>query len=179
MKFENNNKNGGTTLSGGYHSFRMYRHILTGIFLWMRPANERRCSIVPSSLIGWAHTQNDPFSHTTAISIGWINLVTPSCSGYSYHRVHRIMFMTPSWPYLICRNQWYWARGVIEVLSFGVAVGCDAAVDTGMKLAAKTPYPLSVQPRGIPFVFFYSHIYEPFYWRKYVSFSGNMHLVNY
>ena len=30
------------------------------IILYMRPANERRCYIVTSSLIGWAHTQNDP-----------------------------------------------------------------------------------------------------------------------
>ena len=26
----------------------------------MRPANERQCYIVTSSLIGWAHTQNTP-----------------------------------------------------------------------------------------------------------------------
>ena len=31
-----------------------------GIILCMRPANERRRYIVTSSLIGWAHTQNDP-----------------------------------------------------------------------------------------------------------------------
>ena len=29
----------------------------------MRPANERRCYIVTSSLIGWAHTQNDPWPY--------------------------------------------------------------------------------------------------------------------
>ena len=31
-----------------------------GIILWVGPANERRCYIVTSSFIGWAHTQNDP-----------------------------------------------------------------------------------------------------------------------
>ena len=31
----------------------------TGIIFCMRPANERRRYIVTSSLIGWAHTQND------------------------------------------------------------------------------------------------------------------------
>ena len=31
-----------------------------GIILYMRPANERRHHNVTSSLIGWAHTQNDP-----------------------------------------------------------------------------------------------------------------------
>ena len=32
-----------------------------GFILCMRPANERRRYIVTSSLIGWAHTQNDPW----------------------------------------------------------------------------------------------------------------------
>ena len=31
-----------------------------GINLWMCPANDRRRYIVTSSLIGWAHTPNDP-----------------------------------------------------------------------------------------------------------------------
>ena len=31
------------------------------IILWMLPANERRCHNVTSSLIGWAHSQNDPW----------------------------------------------------------------------------------------------------------------------
>ena len=30
------------------------------IILWMRPANKRRGYFVTSSLIGWAHSQNDP-----------------------------------------------------------------------------------------------------------------------
>ena len=33
---------------------------MSGIILYMRPANERRRYIVTSSLIGWMHTQNDP-----------------------------------------------------------------------------------------------------------------------
>ena len=32
----------------------------SGIILCMRPANERWCYTVTPSLIGWAHTQNDP-----------------------------------------------------------------------------------------------------------------------
>ena len=32
---------------------------LAGIILCMHPANQRQCYIVTSSLIGWAHTQND------------------------------------------------------------------------------------------------------------------------
>ena len=34
----------------------------SGILLCMRPANERRRYNVTSSLIGWAHPQNDPWS---------------------------------------------------------------------------------------------------------------------
>ena len=34
---------------------------LSGIILWMGPANERRCYIVMASLIGWAYSQNDPW----------------------------------------------------------------------------------------------------------------------
>ena len=35
---------------------------LSGIILCKCPANERRHYIVPSSLIDWAHTQNDPWT---------------------------------------------------------------------------------------------------------------------
>ena len=34
----------------------------SAIILCMRPANEGRRYIVASSLIGWAHTQNDPYA---------------------------------------------------------------------------------------------------------------------
>ena len=37
------------------------KHILSGIILCMRPANERRRYDVTSSFIGWAHSQNDPW----------------------------------------------------------------------------------------------------------------------
>ena len=37
----------------------------TGIILCMHPANENWCYIVTSSLIGWAHTQNDPWSQSS------------------------------------------------------------------------------------------------------------------
>ena len=39
-----------------------------GIILCMRPANERRCYIVTSSLIGWAHSQNDPWKGHVKLS---------------------------------------------------------------------------------------------------------------
>ena len=39
-----------------------YKKVLkAGIILWLCPANERRRYIVTSSLIGWAHTQNEPW----------------------------------------------------------------------------------------------------------------------
>ena len=38
------------------------------VIMYMCPANERRRYIVASSLIGWAHTQNDPYKLTTNTS---------------------------------------------------------------------------------------------------------------
>ena len=35
----------------------------------MRTANKRRRYIVTSSIIGWAHTQNDPFIHINVINL--------------------------------------------------------------------------------------------------------------
>ena len=40
--------------------FQQITWVLSGIILWMRPANERQRYIVMSFLIGWVHTQNDP-----------------------------------------------------------------------------------------------------------------------
>ena len=43
--------------------FLLILHVLlahAGIILCMRPANERRCYNVTSSLIGWVHARNDP-----------------------------------------------------------------------------------------------------------------------
>ena len=51
------------TLRSLWYTMRVLQpHYLTlsGIILWMRPANERRRYIVTSSLISWAHTQNGP-----------------------------------------------------------------------------------------------------------------------
>ena len=39
------------------------RNQRSGIILWMRPTNERRRYSVTPSLIGWAHTQNDPWEN--------------------------------------------------------------------------------------------------------------------
>ena len=38
----------------------IWSNTTSGIILYMRPGNERRCYIVTPYLIGWAHTQNDP-----------------------------------------------------------------------------------------------------------------------
>ena len=43
-----------------YFCFHSKKVILSGIILWMHPANERWRYNVTSSLIGWALTQNDP-----------------------------------------------------------------------------------------------------------------------
>ena len=52
----------------------------TGIILCMRPANERRRYNVTSSLIGWAHIQNDPWcftrydEHAVCMLFNWLCL---------------------------------------------------------------------------------------------------------
>ena len=46
----------------GFENHKQISAIHAGIILCMRPANERRRYNVPSSFIGWAHTQNDPYS---------------------------------------------------------------------------------------------------------------------
>ena len=45
---------------GPHNDLVLIGHHLSGINLCMRPANGRRRYIVTSSLIGWAHMQNDP-----------------------------------------------------------------------------------------------------------------------
>ena len=55
------------------HVFVMHKNTFTlvsaGIFLYLCPANERRRYNVMSSLIGLAHTQNDPVSVMSGIII--------------------------------------------------------------------------------------------------------------
>ena len=45
----------------------MTQILLPGIILCVHPANGRRRYIVTSSLIGWAHSQNDPWLLWSAI----------------------------------------------------------------------------------------------------------------
>ena len=54
----------------------------SGIILGMGSANERWHYIVTSSLIGWAHTQNDPFWPTTMVSNhhSWESYGSDQCS---------------------------------------------------------------------------------------------------
>ena len=53
----------------------------SGIILCMHPANERRCYNVTLSLIGWAHTQNEP----------WISLGLLSCSATTIRWKNRLL----------------------------------------------------------------------------------------
>ena len=45
-----------------YEKHRLESCYFTGIILFMRPNNDRRRYSVTPSLIGWAHTQYDPFN---------------------------------------------------------------------------------------------------------------------
>ena len=53
--------------------------IRTGIILGMGLANERWCYNVTLSLIGWAHTQNDPYMNVVA-SLGEFYWVITGCN---------------------------------------------------------------------------------------------------
>ena len=67
-------------------------HCNAGIILCMRPANERRCYIVMSSLIGWAHTQNDPWKR--------LSCHAGSCSSVS-RTIYYQTLMTPQLMYCL------------------------------------------------------------------------------
>ena len=60
--FWNNNKT--------QQNVQFLRCISSEIILYMRPTNERRRYIVTSSIIGWAHRQNDPWNYDTIPS--WV-----------------------------------------------------------------------------------------------------------
>ena len=59
-----------------------------GIFLWMRPANERRRYIVTSSssLIGWAHPQNDPWLGVI-MSLVYHNVINITAMAKAKHKL--------------------------------------------------------------------------------------------
>ena len=75
----------------------------TGIILYVRPANDRQCYNVASSLIGWAYTQNDPCDY------GQVLRLFP----FSSHLVSVMTshYLNQRWPsfgksYVITRPQW-------------------------------------------------------------------------
>ena len=58
----------------------------------MRPANERRRYTVTPSLIGWVHTQNDPwqvFVGVESVQVFW------NVSANQYHLEKKIMIFKP------------------------------------------------------------------------------------
>ena len=52
----------GNIWNGFFREFNKFDLCCTFVILCMHPANERRRYSVTSSLIGWLHTQNDPWS---------------------------------------------------------------------------------------------------------------------
>ena len=62
-------------------------HTVSVIILCMRPANGRRRYIVTLSLIGWAHTQNDPCIYSMWMSALW-------SAGASYYKQEFSMFVS-------------------------------------------------------------------------------------
>ena len=57
-----------------------------GISLGMHPANERRRYIVTTSLIGWAHTQNDPWP--ILIMFCWLKMINITVASHERYGVY-------------------------------------------------------------------------------------------
>ena len=74
----------------------LYKFYCTGIILGMGWANERRRYILTSSLIGYAHTQNDP-----CCTSGIISLILRM--GIANERWHNIVMLS-----LLGYQLWYW-----------------------------------------------------------------------
>ena len=58
-----------------FTTWKQFFFLQSGIILWMRSTNERRCYIVTLSLIGWTHMQNDPFTMMVLEGDPWIKLM--------------------------------------------------------------------------------------------------------
>ena len=85
------------------------------IILCMRPANERRRCIGTSSLIGWAHTWNDPWWSTSwEIFVLFIANEWPYCSVWRVYMVgYFCIHFSHVWSVMVCdtyRNNYnYWS----------------------------------------------------------------------
>ena len=92
------------------------------ITLWMRPANERRRYIVTLSLIGWAHSQNDPW-----LSSCWVTADHLLCVTYQYFEIIYL-------PVCVIKASWLTNVGEIWVVKYdceGVSIGILHAVSYG------------------------------------------------
>ena len=89
----------------------MANMLISGIFLGMGSANKRQHYIVTLSIIGWAHTQNDPWS-TSSISY---EICTWFCSVllFSYLFSVIIEFVWFIYPYSSGLLHWHWDNCVI------------------------------------------------------------------
>ena len=97
---------------------------IAGIILYMRPANERRRYIVTPSLIGWAHTQNDP-CNSACYRCG--TLSSPIVCSASPH-LSCIENMRP-WTYIYLTATWW--RHQIETFSASLALCAGNSPVTG------------------------------------------------
>ena len=62
----------------------------TGIMSHMCPANERRRYNVTSSLIGWAHTQNDPWLQLSYITVAALKPCGAKSSSYPLNFINSL-----------------------------------------------------------------------------------------
>ena len=79
------------------------------IILWMRPANGRRRYMVTSSLIGWAHSQNDPciLNHCVAEMNPNNNTTNPAGVGHQIFKWNQVIpCLLMPWRFLALARGW-------------------------------------------------------------------------
>ena len=111
-----------------YGSSVLYSAPLPEIILWMRPANERRRYTVTSSLIGWAHSQNDLWAHEDCFKASFESLVKKkghNSHTFSRHEIYLIMsYFTPLVQITgIAHNISRWlGQFILKILTFALLI---------------------------------------------------------
>ena len=76
---------------------KQVRNSNSGLILWMRPTHERLRHNVASSLIGWAHTQNDPWGCLQTIVVDNVVGSKPVLGLYRslFYQFHYFVYFCP------------------------------------------------------------------------------------
>ena len=93
-----------------FESRTFSKAVKSGIILCMCPANERWCYSITSSLMGWAHTQNDTLCMCPA-NERWRYSVTSSLIGWA-HTQNNLSKMCPSPKFGLKAEQIYFPQSI-------------------------------------------------------------------